>query len=98
MTSSQLSIRFRPQLTGLLLSLLQNEQDLSTRRNAFQFLTAVDQPRAIKYLMSQVTALHHLVESIRQATEVALQYLPFVGSSVMFSNFLGIHLLTRFVW
>lgn len=34
----------------------QNEQDLSTRRNAFQFLTAFDQPRAINYLLSQVPA------------------------------------------
>lgn len=36
---------------------LQNEQDLSTRRNCFQFLTAFDQPRAINYLMSQVDNL-----------------------------------------
>jgi hypothetical protein len=33
---------------------LQNEQDLSTRRNAFQFLTQHDQQRAINYLLSQV--------------------------------------------
>lgn len=36
------------------MSLLQNEQDLSTRRNAFQFLTQHDQQRAINYLLSQV--------------------------------------------
>jgi hypothetical protein len=33
---------------------LQNEQDLSTRRNAFQFLTQHDQQRAINYLLGQV--------------------------------------------
>jgi len=38
----------------LIEKVLQNEQDLSTRRNAFQFLTAFDQPRAINYLLSQV--------------------------------------------
>jgi hypothetical protein len=32
----------------------QNEQDLSTRRNAFQFLTQHDQQRAINYLLGQV--------------------------------------------
>ena len=33
---------------------LQNEQDLSTRRNAFQFLTQHNQQRAINYLLGQV--------------------------------------------
>lgn len=36
---------------------LQNEQDLSTRRNAFQFLTNHDQQRAINYLLGQVGSL-----------------------------------------
>lgn len=90
LTSSHLSMRFRSQLTGLLLWLLQNEQDLSTRRNAFQFLTAVDQPRAIKYLMSQVKGLHQLVEGI-------CQDIPFVGSLVILNKFRGTRPVTSFV-
>jgi len=33
---------------------LQNEQDLSTRRNAFQMLSSQATDRAVAYLMSQI--------------------------------------------
>ena len=37
--------------------MLEGEQDLSTKRNAFQFLCQHDQARAVKYLLSQVDSV-----------------------------------------